>query len=365
MPDETPVISLEFHPRMQEDGTLAPSPESTESAPEAESSVPPETPPAAPEEPAAPPPSAETVDDGFYKVSKSNPYDDIRRHATADPEFNRKVREWAGRQNRREYESELARLKAERDSLATEVTRRDILAMKPEDIEQRYRSDPEFARTYTDLMHPDPDAVPDVELQTEAAYYEDTRDNLLDEAKDVGMADWRIQQYKDAFGWCPVHKTGDHGFYDHDASGQFFEERFKDPAMARKASFDFFQKTLNTNILQLREVSLRRTPASAPVQVEPQAPVAQAAPETPLASDQSTVGQANPNLQKTPDTSLRGGVGGGANVRYTDEDLRAMGVDKRIETVAAHGGRVKMIEDGILYVPGLSEEVHGQAVAPR
>lgn len=363
MPDEPIVTTLQFHPRLQEDGTLTPSQEPTETPPEGESSATSETPPAAPQEPEAPPPpTAETVVEDFYKVSKSNPYDDIRRHAQADPEFNRKVREWAGRQNRREYEAELTSLKADREQLLKEVQRRDIQAMKPEDIEQRYRSDPEFARVYTDLMHPQEDDGPDPELQTEAAYYEDTRDDLLAGAKDVGMADWRVKQYQDAFGWCPEHKTNEHGFYDHDQQGQFFEERYKDPAMARKASFDYFQRLLNNNVLELQKQAVaqaRAVPAQAPS--EPAAPVTpQAAPESPTAS----VGQANPNLQKTPDTSLRSGSAGGNSARYTNDDLIAMGVDKRIELVASLGGRKKMIEDGVLYIPKLSEEVHGQAL-PR
>jgi hypothetical protein len=363
LPDEDVTMSLQFHPRMQADGTLSPSQEeSPEGTPaEATPPTPPET-PTAPAEPTAPSaPIGE--DDGFIRISKTDPYDDIRRAAQADPEFNRRVREFAGRENRRTYEEELTRLRAENAQKDRELRRREIVAMTPEEREEKFRTDPEFARAYTETIHPpEEDDDSDPVIQSEASYYEDTRDSLFDDARDAKMPPWRIKQFEEAFHSCPVHKTNEHGFYDHDASGKFFDETYKNsPELARKASFDFFQRTLNAELRQV-QAAVASAAQQPPAKTEPSAPP----PEAPADASQASGGAGAPNaaLQRSsPDVSPRSN-GGGAPVRYTNEDLQAMGVDKRIELVESLGGRKKMIEDGTLYVPGLSERVHGQAL-PR
>lgn len=377
MPDEEQTMTLQFHPRMQVDGTMSPSqpeqPESTseEVTPPAQDSGTPTEPAEEPEaQGTVPPPTAENVDDGYYKLSKTDLYNEIRRIAKSDADFNRRIREFAGRSTRHELNEELNRLKAENARKDRELRRREIAEMSPEEREEKFKNDPDFAREYTEFIHPDESNIPDPNVESEASYYEMTRDELLDDARDVQMPEWRVKQFEDAFSFCPLHKTDDHGFYDHDAQGNFFDQRFKDPAMARKASFDFFQRTLNAEIRNLQAAILRTPPATPKDnRQEPPPTAGEASPPSergasPEPSAPSSAGAANPSVQRAgPDPSPRSS-GGSPKARYTDDDLRAMGVDARIKLVEELGGRKKMIEDGVLYVPGLSEEVHGQAL-PR
>jgi hypothetical protein len=374
-----------FHPRLNEDGTMKPK----EDAASADGLEPqkvehktfePEAPPAKlkaekteavaptqpapaegevprpPQEAAAPPPNPNLV---TIDVTRGQ---DIIRLAKENHEFDRRIREYAGRTAKREYEAQLNELRAENEELKRQALKANVRAMDPAEIDRKFREDKDFAKLYAEVIHDDDAPVrSDSSVESEFVYYQNVRDDLLDEALAFGMDEARAKQFRDAFDYCPVHRTDEHGFYDHDGNGIYFEDRFKDPAIARRAAFDWFRKTLETDLTNLTEARAVQRAQARPPQADAWQPPAtdSAAPSSPAPTPQPAqqIGAPNPALARSPDMSASRAGGSGAKQKYTIDDLQNMSWQARIELVESLGGRQKMIEDGILYVPGLSEKL--------
>lgn len=369
-----------FHPRLQEDGSMTAGelrvvsegvfvPEKeTPLAPDADAISKPEAPaeiaegtsteatpaPETPETP-PPPPAPETVTEdaeSFWKIPKrEGTYQALLAASKEDPNFDKRVRELVGRSLKREADAKVKALEAQLEVSERELARMRISQMAPEAVEASFKSDRDFRRTYTDLM--DDEAADPMELAqeaAEAAYIDEVRENVFDDMRLAGFPDSRVEQYAVAFEYCPLHRTNEHGFYDHDNTGTFFEDRYPDPAVARKACLDYF-----VSLAQREMASQSRAQASAQAAMKTPAPAPQAAPPPPPPA--AAIGTPNPAIEdKRPDmhTSANGQASGH---RWTSEELSSMNPPDRIALVESMGGRRKMIEDGLLYIPGLSEKL--------
>lgn len=337
-----------------------PAPEAEELTPKPEATV--EAPAAAPTkttvtpEETPPPPAPETVvetEESFWKIPKRDgTYQALLAASKEDPNFDKRVRELVGRSLKREADARVKALEAELEVSQRELARMRINQMTPEDVETRFQSDRDFRQTYTDLM--DDEAADPMELAQEAAeqaYIDEVRDNVFDDMRLAGFPDSRVEQYAVAFEYCPLHRTNEHGFYDHDATGTFFEDRYPDPAVARKACLDYF-----VNLARREMASQSRAQAAAQAATKTPAPAPQAAPPPPP-PPAAAIGTPNPAIEdKRPDMHT-GANGQASGHRWTAEELSAMNPPDRIQLVESMGGRRKMIEDGLLYVPGLSEKL--------
>lgn len=331
--------------------------------------------PPAPEQPPAQPETqpltadqvaALQMDQNLVLIDMRRGGQDIIRMAKANPEFHRRIMEYAGRQSKRQYETTLSELRAEISALRKELVKRDVEAMPPEELENKIRTDKQFAQEYIELIH-DEGADPAEEVRREISfarevdYYLDTMDELLDNAVAMGMNEARAEQFRRAFTYCPVHRTDDHGFYDHDQNGVFWHERYTDDAIARRAAFDYFRATLDYDVRMLQDamsaqriaIINQRYNAGQPAPPPQQAPAAQ---QQPGVESRMTIGRPNPALQRNPDTSS-GVRSAGNKRRYTQEELSQLPPPERIALVQSYGGRERMIEEGYLYVPGLSEKL--------
>jgi hypothetical protein len=297
---------------------------------------------------AAPPPAPPLSEEDLSYRLRRGPglYQDIAALYEEDQEFKQRISEFMGRKTKRVYEVRLRELEAERDALLRAERVKEIEAMPQERVDELYRTDKRFATEYTDLFHGDPI---DPDAASEATYYEVTRDEEFDRAT-RWLTKERIADYDTAFGFCPIHKTDEHGFYDHDEQGHFYVEQFGEKA-GRMMSFDRFRGLLNAELAQAQRAS-RPTPQqqAAPVAQAP-APVATPPPAAAPADD---AGNPNPALVGVaPDTS-NGSRPQAGRAKYTAEEVRNMNWEQRFTLWPNDGDYERAVESGEVSIPGLN-----------
>jgi hypothetical protein len=305
-------------------------------------------------------------DDGFYKLNKTQLYQEIRKIAAEDEDFDRRIREYAGRSNKRDYETKLAELEAERDGLARKLKAAEIAEMDDEAIDKKMAEDPEWAHDYVDILHPTEDD--DIDDNQWRIIFETETEDQLDLAASLGMSDARADMFKQAWTYCAACKSNDHGFFDHDERGRFFDEQYPGEDAALGASLEYFKRTIQYDIQQLQSSNQdstqsqpqEKTPAAEEQKVVEREPEKVPEAKAP-AKDGSRrpVGILNEELaSRSPDAS-RGEGGNQEPVKtYTAEEIREWPHDKRIEFFKQFkGGRQEAIATGIVRVKGLSEEL--------
>jgi hypothetical protein len=324
------------------------------------------------------------ADDGFYKLSKDSLYQEIRRIASEDTDFDRRIREYAGRSNKRDYETRVNELETSNASLKNQLKAKEIAEMSEEDVEKKIAEDPEWGHEYVDALHPQQEDQEGNTAQWRSILENET-DDAIDMAASLGMNDARADQFRQAWTYCAAHQTDEHGFYDHDENGRFFDELYPGDDSALSASLEYFKRTINHDIGILRTARAAPPPTSneggeaqgaaegttepadgegaapaAPAQAQaPAVPAAQVAPATQAPGNRRPVGIVNEGMAaQTPDDS-RGGSGGNESLRtYTSEEIREWTPATRLEFFKQWpGGRQEAIELGVVRVVGLSEEL--------
>lgn len=355
------------HPRLQEDGSFSQMPEDQvglnqivipEAAP-----VTPEVPPVE-IEPVAQPDAAPA--EPVYTLTRGNLYKDVERYLREDADFRHAVSTHYNKRTSRESRTKIRALEAELAEYKLKQEQREIEAMKPEEIDERFTKDPQFAKRYAELTHPGPRA--DVDEIAEWSYYDERREELFDEASADIPKDY-IERMSAAFTSCHIHPGQRHGFYDHDDEGNFYLQRFNgNVKAARKAGFDRFQDVVRATQQQWKQYhATQKAPATpAPPSSPPPAPTAQAAPPppppsmppppTPQQATAQAVGQINPNLSQAPDLSAGGRSSPGTRRWHIDE-IKAMKPDARIALFPNEGDWEAALNDGTVYAPGLSEKL--------
>ena len=359
-----------FHPRLNEDGSFKPKEETDarggevglEGVQTAPLSNPEEV--TIPEPPVTPDNQAQ-MQKIVYQIPRENMYQELRRLASEDPEFDKTVKEYAGRKVRREIDDENRRLKTEVEVLQRTLKERAIAAMPQDEIDRRMATDPEFAKDFVDLVHGDgSDLVRNSRDLDWASRMEAVQDEMLDTAIGLGMPKQRVDQFQAAWTTCPLHNTSDHGFFDHDEKGNFFDAQYGDSDAAYAASIEYFKKVVQYDINELARIrSARRnvpppgatTPPANVTVPPPSAPPAQPVPQQPRQIVQ--VGQPNPNIaSRNPD--LTNAASSAPSRRFTSEEIAQWTPDQRMEFFEKFpGGRKEAIETGAIYVKGLSESL--------
>ncbi len=159
---------------------------------------------------------AEEEPDYLLKLDKRNFYQELSRLEQEDAEVRNILNTLVGRKASREYKPQLERLRMEMEELR--ATNRDLTlkSMTPQEIEEKFRTDADFAKEYAEAVHsqPAPRASSDLELQIRNEV-----EDVLDRAYG-NLPPARVEQYREAIQRCPVHNTDDHGFFDHEPDGR-------------------------------------------------------------------------------------------------------------------------------------------------
>jgi len=209
-------------------------------------------------------------EDPFIKIDSRNIYQELARLDRENESFRNNLRTFTGRTAKRRYEPQLEQLKAENESLKQAQRQASILAMQPQDIEEKFAKDPEFAREYADAIHAQPI---DLAARNEQIQWQQAIEDVFDAGLNAGLPPQRIEDYRVAL-----------------SNGHFDAEGLSVPQQ-----FARMQTTMNNEIAAMQAARATATTA-APVQVE--APTATAT-ATPVAA-----AHVNPALaEASPDLS--------------------------------------------------------------
>lgn len=315
----------QVHPRLRELAEEAAA-EAQEQTATPEEETPAVTEAEAPAEPSAQA-EARPESDNFYRLEKARLYEEIARLDREDPVFRENVRTFGGRKTKREMESEVTVLKAELEALKLQQRQQAFKAMDPEDIEQRFSTDPEFAQQYTATLHGKP---VDVDAQREVVAWTNRFETLVDEFVEGGAVpkQWGDQ----TMAWLREGK------FDRDPQG-----RPLDPF----GSYEAVRRYLSTASNVYR--SQRAAPPANPAQAPTRAPVAAAPQQQASVAPEATKAAPQPNRKladAAPDMS-NGSHGGGARRGMALEDYKRM--NPREKMAYAADGLESAISSGLVY----------------
>ena len=318
-------MSVQVHPRLREleEEAAAEAKEQT-ATPETEN--PAATEAEAPATPAAQE-EARPESDNFYRLERARLYEEIARLDRDDPVFRENVRTFGGRKTKREMESEVSVLRAELEALKLQQRQAQFRAMDPEDIEQRFSTDPEFAKQYAETVHGKP---VDVDAQREVVAWTNRFEGLIDEFVENGHVpkQWGDQ----TMAWLREGK------FDRDAQG-----RPLDPFGSYEQVRRYLTVAANTHR------SSRAPAATPPAQAVPRAPVSQApqqaVAEAPVAAKPSP--QPNMKLADAAPDMSNGSHGGGSRRGMALSDYSRMSPPEKI--AYAGDGLESAISSGLVY----------------
>lgn len=309
-------MSIEKHPLLlkAEEAAAKAAAEQPEEAPAADAVVAELEPVTTPEPVVEAPAQVAEDENQFFKISRASLHQDLRRLIDEDADLRNAVNTYSGRKAKREWEAKLKEIELERDAVRLELEKRQIKEMDPEEVERRFRDEPAFARKYAETIHAQ---APDVAVIREAQGWIDAAEDVFESAEAVLPAG-RLDQYRVALGMqpltqegtrfvsCPVHQTNDHGFFDHDDSGNM---------LTPQRAFARFQSAISSDTLKARQSAAAPRPQPAPV-----AQVA-AAPAAPVVTAPVAVApaRANPKLaEASPDLSTGSAVGSKTKINLSE-----------------------------------------------
>src|SRR3990167_5578701 len=235
------------------------------------------------------------TDDGFIRISRENLAADLRKLQREDERFREVFNQQVGAKAARDYRpriNELERQLTERDLL---VRQQQYLALTPEQVNQRFQTDPVFAQDYARTVHFQPQGNvvdPAQELLT----------FVLNDGVERGLTE---QQYTDITREI--------------ASGRF------DTPEGWRAGINLVKSYIDKLVLPL--------PTPVTPQIQPTPPVRRDA--------------------ASPDMSA-GRTATGGRQTYTITEIRAMPIEEQIRLFPNMGDMERAVEAGWVKVPGLN-----------
>lgn len=188
-------LPIQVHPRLAEldriaaEEAEAPAPVETPEVP-AESAVEPVESPA-PVEPVDEARSQDNEEDFFLKIDKRQPYQSLRQLADQEKSLRDAIETMVGRKAKAKYEPELEALRAELEVVKRQRLRDELKSLDDEAINERFRTDPNFAQTYAREFHSqdlDPSVVQQ-DFQTKRTFLQE-----LERAEAAGVLPERLEQ---------------------------------------------------------------------------------------------------------------------------------------------------------------------------
>lgn len=302
-------------------------------------------------------------DPNYIVLDRRNLGREYVRYFNEDKNFRAQASTTAGRQAKREAQQRIDELEQELAQIRRDNRTREVQQMSQEDIAERMANDPQFAREYTDLLHPPETSAAEFDKMSQSLQYE--VEDLWDEAIGGGLPQQRISAYQRAISSCPVRecpRTEEHGFFDHNPSRsephRLFQDTYGNSAPA--AALARLQAAVRQEINETRrrEQFSRNTPTSPPPTTPEnnKAPVEKpATAEQPEAQQrQQEAGKPNPKLVNgKPDISGGGSRNGGSKERLTREDVRNMSWEERIARWE-EGEYENDVKNGVISIPGIN-----------
>ena len=95
----------------------------------------------------------------YLQIDRKNLHKEIARLQREDPDFANAFNTEVGRKAARQHQSQIEELKVQNEAYRKAVRRIELMNMPAADVNSRFRSDPNFAREYSELIHYDPEAV--------------------------------------------------------------------------------------------------------------------------------------------------------------------------------------------------------------
>ncbi len=259
-------MSVTLHPRLreQEEAAATTAAEASTSDavenPEVNSEVAPAEAPAQDAASGTQPDPGPPIEDNYLKIDKTRLYEEIQRLDREDPAFREIVRTYGGRKAKRALEAQLAELQAELEEERQRRKQIEFRSMTPEEIEERFGKDPQFARDYAETVHAQPS---DPNLRRAAMEWNRAFQDLYDEYENRGIPPQWTEHY---------HKLLTQGRFDRDAQGN---------PLTPQQAFNLMRRTLDQALaVRLHQQQSGQSPPAQAAQ--PAAQVAQAA--TPAAS---------------------------------------------------------------------------------
>lgn len=200
-------------------------------------------------EPKLPESSAPEATPNLLSIDRTKLHTELQRLERDDKEFANALNTLVGRKAARTYQPKIEELQSANVTLNLALRRQQIAAMSEEEVEQRFASDPQFAREYTEIVHSSPE---DLDASARVAQVRVALEEIFDTGYTNGIPPERLEEYRKAVA---------NGYYDRDESGQ---------PMSQVASLARIQRDI------VNEVMIRNKPAIQSAPPEPQPKVNQA-----------------------------------------------------------------------------------------
>lgn len=156
----------------------------------------------------------DSQDTNIITLDRRNLHKELTRLQREDPEFANAFNTQVGNKAKRQYQPLLDEARAREDLLRQEIRRQQLISLPEREIQERFASDPEFAREYAALVHRDTArAEAESQQRMDAIRMSSAFEEVVAEALDLGMSKARVEEYVNA-----VRSGG----YDKDSSGQPF-----------------------------------------------------------------------------------------------------------------------------------------------
>lgn len=251
---------------------------------------------------------SENDDQYFIKIDKRNLNDEvIQKILQESPEFRNHFNRNAGNRARERYFPRIEELQREAENLRRELRARDLASMPQEQVQERFKTDPNFAREYTELIHQQPQAQPQVNPAQEALNL------IITDALDNGLQPEDLAQFK-------ANLEG--GKYEVDEFG----------TQLTASEWRIALRTMKRDIDGM--VTARRTPVTntnPPVETAPQQQVTR--------TDTASPDMSNP------------GNRGSQRHSYTLEQVRQMTPDRRLEIWPTEEAYERALSSGEILLP--------------
>jgi hypothetical protein len=261
------------------------------------------------ETPEASGPAEETKEEDFLlKLDRRNLYQEFSRLEREDQEAANVLNSLIGRKASRKYDPQIRQLQEELEELRSQKRQLEIRSMKPEEIEEKFRTDPTFAEEYAKAVH---DKPVDKQARDMGNQIRFEIDDALDRAENSGMPASRVDEFRQSITYCPVHKTNEHGFFDHEYDRKSNEFRMvTSPVRA--------MKLFTESITRETERKPWNTPvATAPVAEKPKVEVAAPVAEAKKPKPNARLAEAAPDLSPS-------GGGGGSKTKMSVSEYQQL-----------------------------------------
>ena len=159
-----------------------------------------------------PPPDPDTAapeaTPNLLSLDRTKLHTELQRLERDDKEFANALNTFVGRKAARQYQPQIEELRAANAALEMASRRQQIASMPDADIEQRFRTDPRFAREYAEIVHSSPE---DIAAVTQMAQLKVAVEEILNTGIDNGMTPEQAEEFR---------ATIAQGKYDQDSSGR-------------------------------------------------------------------------------------------------------------------------------------------------